>query len=205
MTFKLSTGQTLEPKYKGHDGKYLQVLAERKRSDGTFDIEMSEKTKNSTDKRVTKTVELYNFETNERHTAEDTYLLAENQDYQNPETIDTYMDGLFAGNARYTHKVEILFRIEEYSTRLFLEWRGNIGLIDFLSSLEDHIEDHLDEDELVEQGFKWDNPDDSSSKELAITIYNDKTGAVLSTEIELRELLSCVVSTRVIEFTESME
>lgn len=203
-TFKLSDGQTFEvPSFKGHNGQYLAILAERQYTSGPqkgeYSLKLSEEAAAITNKKVEKPVNLRNRDTLESYTATDTYFLAENQDFKEYETVSTYYDYGFAVNARYTHKIEVTLQGEELQKRFYLEWKGNVDFYSYVSRLEDEIEEAIYSDVLRPQGIYH----DKEQKRVIVWMYNDD-GEFIDVDLSTREITQMIVAVRLIEFTETI-
>lgn len=203
MVFKLSNGETftnennrhaknLNPK---HHGPYLRVMIKKEYDDGTVKEATIQPGELTSDKRVTVPHRVINRKTSKVQHIQATYLLAENEDYRDYPSVNEYLDGGYASNADYTHTIELVFKNERYTQRLFKTWRGNVGFYSMLSSLEDDIREDIENGDFVDQGFTYDN----ESNLYFVMMYND-TGDLIEIEIEDDELFDYLMSARVIQF-----
>lgn len=209
MVFKLSNGESFDLKDTNriarrikpeHQGKYMRILIKKEYEDGTIqgDSDQGEELKN--DKRVTFPANIINRKTNERQVIQMTYLLAENEDYIEYPSVDTYLDDGYVSSLDYHHKIEVVFKNENYTQRLFIEWEGNVPFYDMIANLEDQIKDGIENGDFKDQGFKQDENTDY----MLIDMYND-TGELITIHTNTNELMDYVMSVRVIEFTETMK
>lgn len=203
MSFVLSNGLKFENENDLQDRQHLQVLVKRVHEDGTIMRDESESVKSSPDRRVDKIVNLYNMKTDECYTATDTYMLAVNEKFVDYPEIQTYLDGCFASNADYKHKVEIHILSENLHKKVYFSWGGNTSLSDFVGDLEDVFEEALDDNDLTDQGVRWSDEEDERSKEVSLGLWTND-GDFIETEIELRELINSIISIRVVEFSETI-
>lgn len=203
MAFKLSNGETftnennryaknLNPK---HQGPYLRVLIKQEYEDGTVKEATIQPGELESDKRVTVPHKVINRKTYKVRQVQATYLLAENEDYRDYPSVDEYLDGGYASNADYKHTIELVFKNERYTQRLFKTWRGNVGFYSMLSSLEDELKEEIEQGDFIDQGFTY----DSESDLYYVVMYND-TGDLLGIEIGADELFDYLMSARVIQF-----
>lgn len=199
MAFKLSNGKTFENKHDYTDRKYLRVLIAREKSDGTTLFESSKSAEEMTDKRVHDTVTLISNDRNDIYTATDTYLLAENENYKEYPTIGDYIEFGMASNARYFHKIEIHIVTGVWQRKLYMQWHGNIGLSNMLSSLEDSFQEAIIDGEFETQGVTMDEEDDGVN----ISLWTNN-GDITTTEIDYNELYDSIAGVRVVEYKEEI-
>lgn len=203
MAFKLSNGKTytndhnrraknLKPE---HQGPYLRVLIEKEYDDGTVKEATIQPGELTSDKRVTIPHTVISKKTGKVQQVQATYLLAENEDYVDYPSVNEYLDGGYAYNVGYTHTIELVFKNERYTQRLFKTWRGNLDFYSMLSSLEDDIREDIENGDFIDQGFTYDN----DSHLYFVNMYND-TGDLIEIEIEDNELFDYLMSARVIQF-----
>lgn len=203
MVFTLSNGETftnentrhaknLNPK---HQGPYLRVMIKKEYEDGTVKEATIQPGELESDKRVTVPHRVINRKTSKVQHIQATYLLAENEDYRDYPSVNEYLDGGYASNADYKHTIELVFKDERYTQRLFKTWRGNVGFYSMLSSLEDEIREGIENGDFIDQGFTYDN----ESNLYFVMMYND-TGDLIEIEIGDNELFDYLMSARVIQF-----
>ena len=196
MAFVLGTGDTFLNKNDYSDRKYLRVLVKRVKEDGTVLHCSSDYLDKGTDKLVETKVQLMNWESNETYEADTTYALAVNENYKEYPEIEEYLDGGFSLWASYYHKAEVTFQIEKWRKRIYLDWKGNLALLDFMESLKDTLEEGLEEKKFADQGMFYTEMDT-----VEIGMHTDD-GDWVETEVDLDELLQSVVNVRVVEFRE---
>lgn len=199
MAFKLSNGETFENKHDYSDRKYLRVLIAREKSDGTTLLESSESAEGMTDKRVQDTVTLASKDFNDIYTATDTYLLAENENYKEYPTLDEYIEFGMASNCSYFHKIEIHIVTGVWQRKLYMQWRGNVGLSNMLSSLEDSLQEAIIDGEFETQGVTMNEDEETVN----ITLWTND-GDINTTEIDYDELHQSITGVRVIEYKEEI-
>lgn len=196
MAFVLGTGDTFLNKNDYSDRKYLRVLVKRVKEDGTVLHCSSEYLEKGTDKLVEEKVRLMNWESNETYETDTTYTLATNENYKEYPEIEDYLDGGFSSRASYYHKAEVTFQVEKWRKRIYLDWKGNLSLLDFIEDLKDTLEDGLEDKKFKDQGMSF-----TESETIEIGMYTED-GAWVDTELDLDELLQAVVNVRVVEFRE---
>lgn len=203
MVFKLSNGETfnndhnryaknLKPE---HQGPYLRVIIAQEYEDGTIREATIQPGELESDKRITVWGTVINSKTDKVQQLQATYLLAENEDYVDYPSVNEYLDGGYASNVDYKHTIELVFKNERYTQRLFTTWRGNVGFYSMLSSIEDEIREEIENGDFIDQGFTYDNESDL----YYVVMYND-TGNMLEIEIGANELFDYLMSARVIQF-----
>lgn len=201
--FQLSDGQTFEEK--GIEAKYLRILAGRQKlnEDGTLGeviMEIPEIFKNSPDKRIEKEVSLRNSKTLDRYQAIDTYLLAENKDYIEYPLVN-YYDGEFAMNVKVEQKAEVIIQLEEWTKRIYFDWKGNLSFYDFIRYLEDNVEEDFIDGKLEQQGCEYaeDYQERLEDGPYLLKMYNNE-GDTLDAYLRKNQLLSSIVSVRLVDF-----
>lgn len=209
MVFKLSNGESFDLKETNrlaktldskHQGKYMRVLIKKEYEDGTIQGDSDQGEDLKDDKRVTLPHNMLNTKTNQRQVVNMTYLLAKNEDYIEYPSVETYLDDSYSSSLDYFHKIEIVFKNENYTQRLFLDWKGNLPFYDMVTSLEDKLKDNIQNGDFKDQGFIYDDESDY----IHISMYND-TGELIDIEIDPNYLMDYMMSVRVIEFTETMK
>lgn len=201
--FQLSNGCTFEEE--GLEAKCLKVLVGRQRlnDDGTLGeviMGIPDEFKKSSDRRIEKEVSLRNSDTLERYQAIDTYLLAENKEYIDYPLVE-YYDGEFAINVKVEQKAEVTIQLEEWTKRIYFDWKGNITFYDFVRYLEDNIEEDFINGKLRQQGCVY----IENYKEMfedgpyLLKMYNNE-GDTLDAYLRGKQLLSSIVSVRLVDF-----
>lgn len=198
LSEELGRGKKFEAKHPSHNGKYLRVLVDRM-PEGERDEAMIEKLKNGPDIIVEKTVNVTNMTTGNRYKAIEVYALAVNEQYVEYPELTEYLEGGFASNCDYTHKVEILFQYGDLKKRLFLDWNGNCSFFEYARDIDDLLEDKILSGKLKEQGLCF---DDECGVYL-VWMYSDE-GEFIEIEIERSEFLDSIVSMRVVAYTEEI-
>ena len=140
----------------------------------------------------------------ESYRAIDTYLLAENKDYKEYPLVE-YYDGEFSVNVKVRHKAEVIIQSEEWTKKLYFEWKGKLSFFEFVQHLEDYIEDAAMEGELKDQGVEYVENYEELLEEgpFRILMYN-KDGEILEAYLGKNELLNSIISVRLIEFEEQI-
>lgn len=198
LSEELGKGRKFEAKNASHNGKYLRVLVDRM-PEGERDEAMIEKLKNGPDLIVEKTVDVTNMTTGNRYKAIDVYALAVNEQYVEYPELTEYLEGGFASNCDYTHKVEILFQYGDVKKRAFLDWNGNLSFFEYVRNIDSELEDEIRAGKLKEQGLCFNGEYDV----YLVWMYSDE-GEFVEIEVERSELLDSIVSMRVVAYTEEI-
>lgn len=206
MSFVTSDKEKYEDPRAYTDRKYLQVLAQRVTDDGVSQGASDEELKELPDELAERVVHITNIKTHERKTATDTYMLAVNENFKEYGDINEYYDGNFSSNAEYKHKAEVHIQSDEWHRKFYFTWRGNMSLKRFMEDIESEFTDALDDDKLKDQGLVWCQVDDEeqSSVDVNLDMWT-KNGQFVNVEMELTDLLNCIVGIRVVEFSETIK
>lgn len=196
MVFVLSNGQKIEEPMNYPDRPFAQILLKSIKEDGEVLFDSSNTAKDLPDKRVNTTATLWDSENEKTYLASNTYLLAKNEEFEAFDDITEYMDGYFASDADYFHKVEVHIMMESWNRKFYFTWKGQQSLHRFMSELEENFIEALDSGEFADLGLKWIDRD-RTSVEIDFWNYN---GEFITTQIELRELMYCVAGVRVVAF-----
>jgi len=143
------------------------------------------------DKFYSKQEILYNFDISKRFVATTTYVIAEDKNWKEYPPVKYY-----SGEEYFYTKIEIILMSEEYSRRLFIDWKGN--MLSFIENIGDNLWEKFTEDrEFAEREFiKY----DEEEKTLSLEFYSDRGESVdidLEKESELEEM---IMSVRVIGY-----
>ena len=198
LSEELGRGKKFEAKHPSHNGKYLRVLVDRMPEDER-DEEKIEKLKNGPDIIVEKQVDVTNMSTGRRYKAIEVYALAVNEQYVEYPELAEYLEGGFATNCDYTHKMEILLQYGDLKKRLFLDWNGNRSFFEYARDIDSELEDEISSGKLDKQGLRFDDEYDV----YLVWMYSD-TGEFVEIEMQGSELVDSIVSMRVVAYTEEI-
>lgn len=206
MAFKLSNGETFTYKKNRHatnllpkhQGPYLRVLIKQEYEDGTVKDAAIKPGELESDKRVTIPHTVINRKTDKTQEVQATYLLAENEDYREYPSVNKYLNDGYSYNVSYKHVMELTFKTERYTQRLFKTWLGKYSFCSMLASLEDEISEDIKSGEFSKQGFTYDHESDL----YLVVMYND-TGDLLEIEMNEHDFFDHLMSARIIEFKET--
>lgn len=198
LSEELGRGKKFEAKHPSHNGKYLRVLVDRMPEDER-DEEKIEKLKNGPDLIVEKQVDVTNMSTGRRYKAIEVYALAVNEQYVEYPELAEYLEGGFATNCDYTHKMEILLQYGDLKKRLFLDWNGNRSFFEYARDIDSELEDEISSGKLDKQGLRFDDEYDV----YLVWMYSD-TGEFVEIEMQGSELMDSIVSMRVVAYTEEI-
>lgn len=199
LSEELGRGQKFEAKHASHNGKYLRVLVDRMPEDERDETKI-EKLKNGPDLIVEKVVDVTNMSTGRRYKATDVYALAVNEQYVEYPELAEYLEGGFASNCDYTHKMEILLQYGDLKKRLFLDWNGNRSFFEYARDIDSELEDEISSGKLDKQGLRFDDEYDV----YLVWMYSD-TGEFVEIEMQGSELVDSIVSMRVVAYTEEIK
>jgi hypothetical protein len=198
LSEELGKGKKFEAKHSSHNGKYLRVLVHRMPEDER-DETVIEKLKQGPDPIVEKEVNVTNMSTGNRYKALDVYALAVNEQYVDYPELAEYLEGGFATNCDYTHKMEILLQYGDLKKRLFLDWNGNRSFFEYARDIDSELEDEISSGKLDKQGLRFDDEYDV----YLVWMYSD-TGEFVEIEMQGSELVDSIVSMRVVAYTEEI-
>lgn len=185
-------------------GRYLQIPIQRIYQNPEHQKDnhlMDDKWKNLDCRKVEVFKNYINRETLEPRPAIETMVIAENKDWVDYPLVKSYT-GEKACNCEYYTKVEVILMDDEYSRRLFFDWKGTLSAYDFMTDCAERILD-----EILEKPDKYYakiNDEDSRNPVVVLQFYSDD-GEAVDIEIEgERDIENRIVSVRVVEFVEKI-
>lgn len=187
-----------------YQGRYLKVLIAREYEDpkeNEYCEKYNEIIKNHKDKVYVKGELIFDTNKGTTMNCKSTYMILENKDWKEYETVKEYQ-GEQIQNTKYKMKIEMILIDDEYSRRLFFDYKGEGR---FKTNLSDIVED-LDNifDELKEN--KEDNyikESDYDDEHISMEFYSD-LGDYVYIEMDEKEFKSKIASIRVVEYEEEI-
>lgn len=187
-----------------YQGRYLKVLIAREYEDpkeNKYCEKYNEIMENHKDKVYVKGELIFDANKGTTMNCKSTYMILENKDWKEYETVKEYQ-GEQIQNTEYKMKIEIILIDDEYSRRLFFDYKGEGR---FKTNLSDIVED-LDNifDELKEN--KEDNyikESDYDDEHISMEFYSD-LGDYVDIEMDEKEFKSKIASIRVVEYEEEI-
>lgn len=198
QVFVLPNGEEITV-LESYQGRFLAVPIQRiyedesRKEDNEY---MSTAWKKLKCKKIEKNRNLMNIKNGENYQAIDTFVLAENKSWKEYPTVNNYT-GEHACNCEYYTKIEVILAEEEYSRRLFIDWKGRCNFYDFVSNLANDIwEELLDE--------KYFAKYDEESKIATLDFYTNNGESVNIEITSDRDIEDKIMSIRVVEFKETI-
>lgn len=184
-------------------GRYLQIPIQRiyQKPEHQGDNQlMDEKWKNLDCRKIEVPKHYINRETMEERPATETMILAENKNWVEYPLVKSYT-GEHACNCEYFTKVEVVLMDEEYSRRLFFDWKGTLSVFDFMEDCADRILE-----EILENPEKYYAKTEEDDRRPIIYLdFYSEDGESANIEIEgERGIENRIASVRVVEFTEKI-